>query len=268
MKGGTQMAHDFDPFKPLFGVLCSRNDSDLLQEVIDASGLDVKWPQLDDRSNYSHSTRIRAFRQPIYDAYEALGDEKKGPVGQNMVKALWPRLTLDNRRELSDTLSGIGWSINDDGNLLTQDALISEQFFPAGTQYDAYVAIREVLAQAKRSITLIDAYIGSALFETLAAIDTKGISVQLLTTSRNIRPDLRSEASNFQSQYGVQVEVRTTPDFHDRFIIVDEVNCYHLGASIKDAGKRAFLISKLQDGPVVSAFKGYFDQAWRSATPA
>jgi hypothetical protein len=267
-QGGCAMTHDFDPFKPTFAILCSRNSSDLLQDAVNASGLDVEWPTLDRRSNHSHTERIRAFKQPILDAYETTEGDKKGPVAQNLVKYLWSRPRLDIRHDLRDTLSGIGWTITDDGNLLTQDALISEQFFPAGTLYDAYVAIREVLAQAKRSVTLIDAYIGSDVFQRLAAIDPKGISVRLLTTSKNIRPDLRSEASSFQSQYGVQVEIRITSDFHDRFIIIDAMNYYHIGASIKDAGKRAFLISKLQDEAVVSALKAYFDQAWRSATPA
>jgi hypothetical protein len=193
-KGECTMMRDFDPFKPVFAILCSRNNSDLLQEAVNASGLDVKWPRLDDRSNNSHRERIRAFKQPIYDTYEVLGDEKKGPVAQNMVKYLWSRPSLDIKQDLRDMLSGIAWTITDDGNLLTQDALISEQFFPAGTQYDAYVAIREILAQARMSITLIDAYIGSALFETLAAVRPSGISVQLLTTAKNnqTRPSLGS----------------------------------------------------------------------------
>ncbi|MGA2697849.1 MAG: hypothetical protein ABSE92_17445, partial [Terriglobales bacterium] len=71
------------------------------------------------------------MKQPIYDTYEALGDEKKGPVAQNMVKYLWSRPRLDIKQDLLDMLSGIAWTITDDGNLLTQDALISEQFFPA-----------------------------------------------------------------------------------------------------------------------------------------
>lgn len=165
-------------------------------------------------------------------------------------------------------LNDIGWTIAENGALTTQDALLSEQFFPPGTQYDAYIAIRDILAAAKHGVAIVDAYMGATLFATLAAVQPRELTVHLLTLARNLKSDFHLEANKFHQQFSsVQVEVRTTSDFHDRFCQVDDTELYHIGASIKDAGSRAFLISKLQDPPIISAIKQYIEDAWNSAHP-
>lgn len=150
---------------------------------------------------------------------------------------------------------------------MTQDALLSEQFFPPGTPYDAYVAIREILEKTTSKAVIIDPFMGSTIFATLSTISTTEFSVQLLTTATNLKPDFHVEAAKFQKQYAtVQLEVRTTTDFHDRFIAIDNTEYYHVGASVKDAGKRAFLISRLQDQPIIDILKQYINQVWSAAT--
>ena len=168
--------------------------------------------------------------------------------------------------EMLDSLNSIGWTITDDGNLATQDVLLSEQFFSPGTYHDAYVAIRDILAKAVSIIVVVDAYMGNSLFTTLSGLPACAGSVQLLTTDKAIKPDFNLEASAFQKQFPhIKLEVRTTKDFHDRFIMIDGNECYHVGASIKDAGKRAFLISRLQDTPIVDAVQRSFSAAWTAA---
>jgi hypothetical protein len=113
----------------------------------------------------------------------------------------------------------------------------------------------------------LDAYMGSTIFSSLRAASATALSVELLTTLQALKADFHVEAKAFQQQFPkTQLEVRTTQDFHDRFIVVDEANYYHVGASIKDAGKRAFLISKLEDQPIIDLLKSHIERSWKSAT--
>ena len=259
----------YDPWGPISSTLYSINDSDLVENVIGYTGVAVQWPILDEKTGYSHGTRIRAYKPAINAAYATLEDQAKGNFAQVVAKGLLTsRIKDDIKRSLIDRLNDIGWTITGDGTLTTQDALLSEQFFPPGTHYDAYVAIRDVLEKAASSIVIVDPYMGSTLFSTLSAISPGSLSIHLLTTGKNLKPDFSVEASNFRLQYStVAMEVRTTSDFHDRFIVIDGTEYYHIGASIKDAGKRAFLISRLEDGQVITALKQHIDQAWTSAAP-
>jgi hypothetical protein len=56
-------------------------------------------------------------------------------------------------------------------------------------------------------------------------------------------------------------------EFHDRFIVVDTNECYHVGASLKDAGRKAFMVSKLEDPINISALMNQQVQAWSAAQP-
>lgn len=259
----------YDPWGPISATLFSTSNSDLVQTTIEFGGIPVAWPVLDDRTGYSHGTRIRAFRPLIQEAYAKLPDQEKGRFTQTVAKRLLEsRAVRDElRAQMLDSLNAIGWTITDDGVLTTQDALVSEQFFPAGTVFDAYVAIRSILQQARRRILIVDAYIGSTIFVTLGAASRTPPAVDVLTTEKAIKPDFELEAKAFRQQFpGLQLEVRTTPEFHDRFIVIDGSEYYHVGASIKDAGKRAFLISRLRDQPIVDLVRQYVESVWKAAT--
>ena len=66
-------------------------------------------------------------------------------------------------------------------------------------------------------------------------------------------------------QHGFAVSIRSTDTFHDREIIVDQKQVFVLGASIKDAGKRAFNIVPVEAGPVINEMIRYAEQGWRAA---
>ena len=78
---------------------------------------------------------------------------------------------------------------------------------------------------------------------------------------------MAAEAKTFMAQHsGVKVEVRQGKDFHDRFIIIDDRSCVHVGASIKDAGKTAFMVSRVEDEENRLAILTAIRTSWRSAT--
>ena len=259
----------YDPWGPISSTLYSINDSELVENVVGFTGLKVPWPVLDKTTGYSHRTRVRAYKPIIQAAYDALVDEEKGKFAERVAKGLLNIVIKSEIKEqLVERLNDIGWTITEEMALTTQDTVVSEQFFPAGTHYDAYVAIREILEKATSDVMMVDAYMGSSIFPTLSAIDPSRLTVKLLTTAKNLKADFRVEATKFQQQFtGVQLEARSTTDFHDRFIAIDRSDLYHVGASIKDAGRRAFLVSHLQDQPIITALTQYLDQAWNKATP-
>jgi hypothetical protein len=92
------------------------------------------------------------------------------------------------------------------------------------------------------------------------------LEVRLLSWKLPI--DFSQELERFQKQYAnIGVEVRRSREFHDRFLILDAVTCYHVGASLKDAGTRAFMISRVRDAANVQALTKEQERAWREATP-
>ena len=64
----------------------------------------------------------------------------------------------------------------------------------------------------------------------------------------------------------VTIQVRTTTDFHDRFIVLDGTVCVHVGASIKDAGKRACMVSRIEDPTNRDAMLGQLNGSWDVGT--
>ena len=80
--------------------------------------------------------------------------------------------------------------------------------------------------------------------------------------------DFVTEAQSFSKQYGVSVEIRTTDALHDRFIVSDDARCWHLGASIKDLGIRAALISEVASQTISSAVGKELDAIWQAGKSA
>ena len=130
-----------------------------------------------------------------------------------------------------------------------EDHAESEQkVFFDGQIYDAFSLITSIIRKAQTEIILIDGYVDVDTLNILAKKNT-GVGVKIYTfasaqlTNRDV--------TNFNAQYPT-LTVRRTQVFHDRFIILDEKTAYHIGASIKDAGKKCFGISLIDDPGIVT----------------
>jgi hypothetical protein len=140
-----------------------------------------------------------------------------------------------------------------------------KSFYSPTSDHDAYVRLRDIVRSARRSISIVDSYTDSSLF-TLLAIADQGLAVRILT----LKPpkDFALEAEKFGRQYRpASICIRTAREFHDRFIIVDGSGCYHLGASIKDAGQRAFMIQEVLHADDARDLLAQFERTWRGASP-
>ena len=119
-----------------------------------------------------------------------------------------------------------------------------------GQMWDAVNCIEEIISKAEKSIILIDGYVDR---NTLAMLTGKkaGVCITLYTSEKNCRIT-EQESKAFNNQYG-PLSIILTNEFHDRFLILDEKELYHVGASIKDAGKKAFEISINEEEKLLKA---------------
>ena len=130
-----------------------------------------------------------------------------------------------------------------------EDHAESEQkIFFDGQIYDAFSLIVSIIQKAQREIVLIDSYVDIDTLNILSKKNT-GVDVKIITYS-NARLS-NTDITNFNAQYPNLI-VKRTQVFHDRFIILDSSKVYHIGASIKDAGKKCFGISMIQDPGIVT----------------
>ena len=120
-----------------------------------------------------------------------------------------------------------------------------EGIFFDGQIFDAYKFASDLIKSARQSLVLIDNYVDESVLLMLSKRQP-GVTATIYT--QRITSQLRLDLDRHNGQYP-PVDVRTCKFSHDRFLIVDETDVYHIGASLKDLGKKMFAFSKL-DIPV------------------
>lgn len=119
--------------------------------------------------------------------------------------------------------------------------------FYNGEWFDAFDFIVGIIRKATKSIILVDPYCDNKALSFLK-YKSEGVEVLICNTSKSKLEN--EEISRFESQYGV-IKVRILTNLHDRFLIIDEEECYDLGASLNYAGKKLFMINKIDTTAVV-----------------
>ena len=110
-----------------------------------------------------------------------------------------------------------------------------------GQIFDAYAKFESFIAQAKKEIILIDNYVDLSILQRLAK-KTKGVNVTIYTDPKTKLAPL--DVQTFNTQYPT-LTLNFTTKAHDRFLIIDQKIMYHIGASLKDLGKKHFAFSVL-----------------------
>lgn len=111
--------------------------------------------------------------------------------------------------------------------------------------FDAYVFSSGLISRAKKSIILIDNYIDE---NTLLQLSKRNPRARCTIYTEKISTQLKLDLEKHNAQYSV-IEIKVLKNVHDRFLILDEKELYHLGASLKDLGKKWFAFSRM-DGLV------------------
>jgi prophage antirepressor-like protein len=122
-----------------------------------------------------------------------------------------------------------------------------EGVFYNGQIFDAYKLATDLVKSARRSIVLIDNYVDETV---LLMLSKRSVGVSATIYTQRITQQLQLDLDRHNSQYP-PIDIRTYRDSHDRFLIVDETDVYHIGASLKDLGKKMFAFSKLDIPAVV-----------------
>lgn len=125
---------------------------------------------------------------------------------------------------------------------LESDKLHSEKgIFYNGQVFDAYTFVSDIIRSAKTSIILLDNYVDDTVL-TLLGKRNNNVTAKIYT--KTISNQLRLDVQRYNSQYP-PIEIKTFSDAHDRFLIIDDRELYHIGASLKDLGKKWFAFSRM-----------------------
>ena len=117
-----------------------------------------------------------------------------------------------------------------------------EGVFYNGQIFDAYKFATGIIKTAKKSLTLIDNHVDESV---LLMLSKRGANVTAVIYTQQISRQLQLDINRHNIQYPA-ITVKTSKKSHDRFLIVDDTDVYHIGASLKDLGKKMFAFSKLE----------------------
>ena len=125
---------------------------------------------------------------------------------------------------------------------LESDKINNEKgIFYNGQIFDAYAFVSDIIRTAKNSIILLDNYVDDTV---LTLLGKRSDHVTATIYTKNISNQLRLDVQRYNSQYP-PIEIEIFPDAHDRFLIIDDTELYHIGASLKDLGKKWFAFSRM-----------------------
>ena len=248
-----------NPLPIIISTLSSIENSDIFLDIIHKSGISID-SSLNKKQDFSHKTRIREYLKRLNDVLQKTSENNLLHSLHLLVKNILNKFP-EKKSIIEKELLEIGWEIKNT-SLSPKGKDVIELFFSPGLVHSAYQNIRAIIEQAQSNIDIIDLYVDNSLFEILKAKSgSKKYSVRILTKIK--KDDFDHEKSLFNSQYtNISIERKAVTDFHDRFIIIDKKLVYHLGASIKDAGKKAFMISKIEDNKIKNIIIKSFEGRW------
>ena len=128
-------------------------------------------------------------------------------------------------------------------SLEAETVKLKKGIFFEGQLFDAYVFINEIIKKASKSIVLIDNYVDES---TLMMLSKRNQQCEAIIYTQKINAQLKLDLAKHNEQYPL-IEVKELKNVHDRFLIIDKKELYHIGASLKDLGRKWFAFSKLDE---------------------
>ncbi len=154
---------------------------------------------------------------------------------------------LNNRmNRIENTIDSLVDKVNLIDLQINTHLIPTQGVFFDGQVFDAYELASKIIRSAKKSIVLIDNYVDETVLIHLSK-KHKDTTVTLLT--KTISKQLQLDVKKANEQYPTMV-VKPFAKSHDRFLIIDETEVYHLGASLKDLGRKWFAFSKIEPSSV------------------
>ena len=183
------------------------------------------------RTNSSKAIKFRQWASSVLKNYI-----------QNGYSINIDKITNQRFKELENDVLILKSKVENISNSLENNSLKPKQgIFYDGQIFDAYVFVNDLLKLAKEEIVLIDNYIDESVFILFSKYANKKVKIYTKTITKQLKLDFQK----YQLQYN-NIEIREFKNSHDRFLIIDKKEIYHLGASIKDLGKKWFAFSKFE----------------------
>ena len=129
---------------------------------------------------------------------------------------------------------------------LQKEENFKQKVFFQGQIYDAYSLIIDIIKKAKNKIVIIDNYIDESILKK-----NENVEVVIFTSNKSNISSL--DIQKFNQEYPI-LKISKTNKFHDRFLLIDNKELYHCGASIKDLGKKYFAINRIEDKEIIDKF--------------
>lgn len=159
---------------------------------------------------------------------------------------------LNNRmNRIEDNIENIKYKVSQIDLQINSYLIPNQGVFFDGEVFDAYELASKIIKTAKDKIVLIDNYIDES---TLIQLAKKNKNVEVLLLTKNINKQLVLDVQKVNNQYA-KFKVLPFDKSHDRFLIIDNKEVYHLGASLKDLGKKWFAFSKMTSSSVEGIIK-------------
>ena len=157
--------------------------------------------------------------------------------------------TINKRMDrLENNMETLKEKVNEIDLQINTHLIPTQGVFFDGQVFDAYELASKIIRSAKQSIVLLDNFIDET---TLTHLSKKKKNVRVLLLTKNISKQLNLDIQKANDQYG-NFEAKQFTQSHDRFLIIDGKEVYHLGASLKDLGRKWFAFSKLDKNSVQS----------------
>ena len=183
------------------------------------------------RTNSSKAIKFRQWATSVLKSYIQNGYAINGD-----------KITNERFVSLESDVATLKSQMGEFKALVNVDTLkTKEGIFFDGQIYDAYVFINDLLKSAKSEVVLIDNYIDDTVFTLFSKYPNLKIKIYTQTITKQLSLDYQK----YQAQYQ-NIELLEFKNAHDRFIILDGIEIYHIGASLKDLGKKWFAFSKFE----------------------
>ncbi|GAB5509316.1 MAG: hypothetical protein Rhims3KO_07170 [Hyphomicrobiales bacterium] len=210
--------------------------------ISDASSPAQQWISrvgaLLSRSGLSHAVTFKSLRGTSTQFW-ALSRESFRQAMSEVIEEIKLELELEGRQEIG-------------------------QVYEAGKEYNFFSDLKGIVEDASSDLFLVDAYFDAAAFQAYLSTSKNGRSIRILCG--RYAADLAACVSAFTAQTGEKVELRRSSSIHDRVIFLDKSDCWIVGASIKDAGKKPTYL--IPFAPQLTQEKlAIYEDIWSLATP-
>jgi len=182
------------------------------------------------RTNSIKATKFRQWATKVLKSYISNGYAINGE-----------KITVDRFINIEKDVNNLKQNIQNINNAITSSQIaIKQGIFHDGQIYDAYVFVNDLFRSAKKEVVLIDNYVD----DTVLTLLSKYPKLNFVIMTKSISKQLKLDSEKYTQQYDNLV-IKTSTKFHDRFLLIDDKEAYHIGASLKDLGRKTFAFSKI-----------------------